>query len=204
MIGMLKNFFQNWKFQRRWRKKNEHNFTSADRAFNMECVTVGKYTYGGISALTFDEETKLVIGNFCSIGPKVMFIVSADHNTDTISTYPFKVKILSESTEGVTKGNIVVEDDVWIGYGATILSGVHIGQGAIIAAGSVVTHDIPAYAIAGGIPAKIIKYRFPDSVRKKLQQIDYSKMDDIVIKENIEKLYKRIDENTDLSWLPKK
>lgn len=202
MIAIIKNIFRNQKFKRQWRRKNSHNFTSADRGFDMECVSVGKYTYGGISALTFDSRTKLTIGNFCSIGPKVMFIVSADHNTDTISTYPFKVKVLNNTTEGVTKGDIVVEDDVWIGYGSTILSGVHIGQGAVVAAGSVVSHDVPAYAIVGGVPAKVIKYRFSETIRNKLQQVDFSQMDDILIKKNIEKLYERIDEDTDLNWLP--
>ena len=204
MLGILKNIFLNQKYKRQWRNKNCHNFTSADGRFNMECVSVGKYTYGGISALTFDNRTKLSIGNFCSIGPKVMFIVSADHNTNTISTYPFKVKVMHEAMEGISKGDIIVGDDVWIGYGATVLSGVHIGQGAVVAAGSVVSNDVPPYAIVGGVPAKVIRYRFSESIRNKLQQVDYSQIDDILIKENIDKLYEEIDDNTDLSWIPMK
>ena len=65
-----------------------------------------------------------------------------------------------QSTEAFGKGDIIVEDDVWIGYGAVIMSGVTIKQGAVIAAGSVVVKDVPAYSIVGGAPAKIIKYRF--------------------------------------------
>lgn len=70
--------------------------------------------------------------------------------------------------EATSKGDIVVKDDVWIGYGSIILSGVHIGQGAVIAAGSVVSHDVPPYAIVGGVPARLIKYRFSEEMTKKL------------------------------------
>lgn len=84
-----------------------------------------------------------------------------------VSTYPFKRKLFHGGEEAVSKGDIIVGDDVWVGYGATILSGVHIGQGAVIAAGAVVNKDVPPYAIVGGIPAKVIKYRFSESVCKK-------------------------------------
>ena len=78
------------------------------------------------------------------------------------------------------------------------------GQGAVIAAGTVVSKDVPPYAIVGGIPAKVIKYRFPEAVCKKMEKIDYSKIDDEFVKEHIDELYEEINENTDLSWLPMK
>ena len=121
-----------------------------------------------------------------------------------VSTYPFKKLMLHGEQEAISKGDIIIEDDVWIGYGAIILSGVHIGQGAAIAAGAVVSKDVPAYAIVGGVPAKIIKYRFSESVRRQLEKIDFSKIENKFVEEHISQLYEEIDENTDLSWLPLK
>ena len=128
-------------FKRKWRKLNPNNFTNAEDLFDPSCVYVDDYTYGGLRVLTYNKTNKLKIGRFCSIAQNVMFILSADHYTGHISSYPFKVKIMEADQEGISKGDIVVEDDVWIGYGATIMSGVHIGQGAVIAAGAVVTKD---------------------------------------------------------------
>jgi len=120
----------------------------------------------------------------------VLFLLGGNHNIETFSTYPFKVMILGEKKEAWSKGPIIVEDDVWIGTRAMILSGVRIGQGAIIAAGAVVTKDVPPYSIVGGNPAKIIKYRFYKNL------IDLIKTKDIklILKEeniikNIEDLY---------------
>lgn len=202
MIVALKTFFYNYKFKKDWRKRNPHNQTNAGRIFDMECVSVGKRTYGDINALTFDRRTKLKIGHYCSIGPKVAFIVSAEHKVSTISSFPFKVKILKQPLEGSGKGDIVVSDDVWIGYGAIILSGVHIGQGAVVAAGAVVDKDVPPYAIVGGVPARLLRYRFSKVIREKLERIDYSKIDDQFVNNHISRLYEDVDEETDLSWLP--
>ena len=141
------------------------------------------------------------IGSYCSIAQEVTFILNADHRTDTISTFPFKVKVLGESLEGTSKGDIIVADDVWIGYRATILSGVHIGQGAVIAAGAVVTKDVPSYAIVGGVPARVIKYRFGEEVLTRLGKLDYSKLSEIWIKEHIDELYETVDKNTKISWM---
>lgn len=85
-----------------------------------------------------------------------------------------------------SKGDIVIHDDVWIGYGAIITSGLEIGQGAVIAAGSVVTKNIPPYAIVGGNPAHIIRYRFDEELRLKLCTLDLSKIDVETIKSGYE------------------
>lgn len=199
-IGRVKHYL----FERKWKKKNRHNGTYAVNVFDMTKVEVGIYTYGGVNVLTYNDEAKLKIGNYCSIASNVTFILSADHYVDHISTFPFKVKVLGEKLEGVSKGNIVVQDDVWIGYGTTVLSGVTIGQGAVVAAGSVVTKDVPAYAIVGGVPAKIIKYRFDKEIVKKLAELDYSKLDRSIIEQNINNIYSTVNESYDLEWFPKK
>lgn len=122
---------------------------------------IGQGSYGKLNVVDFGGDCNLVIKNYVSIAQHVTFVLNADHYMNHISTYPFKVKTLqTTNSESFGKGDIVVDDDVWIGYGATILSGVHIGQGAVVAAGAVVTSDIPPYAVVGGVPAKVIKYRF--------------------------------------------
>ena len=100
-----------------------------------------------------------------------------------------------------TKGDIIVEDDVWIGIHAIILSGVHIGRGAIIAAGAVVTNDIPPYAIVGGVPAKLIKYRFDHDLINSLLKIDYSKLTNKIILEHMNDLYKKVHSSEQLNWI---
>lgn len=191
-------------FRKRWRKKNGHNTTIALNEFITDCVSVGEYTYGGLRIINYNENEKLKIGNYCSIAQEVTFILNADHRMDTISSFPFKVKVLDEHVEGTSKGDIVVDDDVWIGYGATIMSGVHIGQGAVVAAGAVVTKDVPPYAIVGGVPAKVIKYRFPETMIEELLKIDYSKLTEETIKSHIDELYTELEDVGQLDWLPKR
>lgn len=184
-------------------RTGNHNVFLEREAFP-DLIDVGKNTYGPINALMFNRDSKLIIGNFCSIAPRVSFIVSADHYTNHISTFPFKVKLLGEKQEGVSKGDIIVDDDVWIGYGATIMSGVHIGQGAVIAAGAVVTKDVPPYAIVGGVPAKVIKYRFEPEMIEELLKVDYSKLTKEDIEKHIDDLYTELKDPSQLDWMPKK
>ena len=84
------------------------------------------------------------------------------------------------------------------------MSGVHIGQGAIVAAGAVLTKDVPPYAIVGGVPAKIIKYRFPETTIEELSELDYSRLDLDQIKAHIDELYLPFSDVSDLSWFPRK
>lgn len=129
----------------KWRKRNQHNFTTIKTIFPIDKVTVGKGTYGSLDIELYEEKsnTYVEIGNFCSIARNVRFIADGGHNISNASSYPFKVRYLSEKSEAIAKGPIIVGDDVWIGESSIILSGVTIGQGAVIAAGSVVTKDVP-------------------------------------------------------------
>jgi acetyltransferase-like isoleucine patch superfamily enzyme len=169
----------------------------------MEKIHIGKGTYGMIDALFSSKEGQLIIGNYCSIANGVKFLPSTDHPLDRISTYPFKAMYLTGELEALCKGDIVVEDDVWIGYGATVLSGVHIGQGAVVAAGAVVTKDVPPYAIVGGVPAKILKYRFEPDMIQELLKVDYAKLDLETIRAHQADLYQPLENQDKLSWMLK-
>ncbi|MBO4701119.1 MAG: CatB-related O-acetyltransferase [Lachnospiraceae bacterium] len=193
-------------FQIKWKRKYKGiNGLLPKTIFPFDVVIPGKYSYGELNIVSFNWKSKVLIGNYVSIAQNVTFLIDADHYINHISTYPFKAKLMpSHEKEAVSKGDIIIEDDVWIGYGSTIMSGVHIGQGAIVAAGSVVTKDVPPYAIVGGVPAKVIKYRFGDDIINNLIKLDYKTLDIDTIKANINNLYEEIDAETDLTWFPKK
>lgn len=115
----------------RWAKANDHNRTCLGRwAIGLDNVTIGDYSYGEINVLTASKQPKLAIGAFCSIAPNVTFVIHNNHPIDHFTTFPLRRFVLGESYgEACGNGGIVVDDDVWIGYGATILDGVHIGRG---------------------------------------------------------------------------
>lgn len=121
---------------------------------------------------------RLIIGKFCAIAKDVTFIMNgANHQISGFSTYPFFIfgngweKFVPKSNDLPFKGNTEIGHDVWIGYNATIMPGVKIGSGAIIASKSVVTCDVPAYSVLGGNPAKVIKTRFDDKTINTLLDI---------------------------------
>lgn len=163
----------------KWRKNNRHNETTAVNRFPMEKISVGNHTYGSIKYQSWGAENEaLIIGSFVSIASDVIFLGGGNHKLDIFTTFPFEVKFQNKVSEAISNGPIIVQDDVWIGQGAFILSGVKLGQGAVIAAKSVVVKDVPPYAIVGGNPAKIIRYRFTENQIKKLIELDYSKIPD--------------------------
>lgn len=209
-MSWIKDKIKLYFFRKKWKANNTYNQTIAANIYNINCCSVGKYTYGALRIVNWNNKYILKIGNFCSIAQNVTFILDGDHYVNHLSTYPFKTKIVSGELEGVSKGNIIIDDDVWIGYGATILSGVHIGQGAVIAAGAVVTRDVPPYAIVGGIPAKILKYRFTAPVIEYMLTLDYSELDEYMVKSHIDDLYKDLGKleldsiDSLFGWFPKK
>ena len=127
------------------------------------------------------NQDRLIIGKFCSIacGAKFLFN-SANHTLKSLSNYTFPLffEEWGLNKKNVTsawdnKGDIIIDNDVWIGYEAVIMAGVHIGDGAVIAARAVVTKDVPPYTIVGGTPARKIRMRFEEETIAKLQQIQW-------------------------------
>ncbi len=204
IVNFLAFYAKKYIFKKQWRKMNGHNRTIANSIFDIKTVSVGKESYGKINIVSFGSDNKLTIGNYVSIADGVSFVLQADHYTNHISLYPFKVMFTGAESEAISKGDIVVDDDVWFGFGATVLSGVHIGQGAVIAARAVVTKDVPPYAIVGGVPARVIKYRFPNDLVEKLTKIDYEKVSPELISMHMDELYHPLVSEEQLEWLPTK
>lgn len=148
-------------------------FVPAYKVIHSEIV-VGEYTYGRPEIYAWDKKTRLFIGKYCSFAKGVKIILGGEHRTDWVSTYPFSV--FFDETKEIrghphTKGNITIGNDVWIGMDAKILSGVQIGDGAVIAAGTVVVKDVPDYTIVGGNPSRILRKRFDDRIINELMRI---------------------------------
>lgn len=175
-----------------WRRKNRHNFTVMGRMFAAEKVTVGQKTYGRLNVYCYGNDAEqLTIGSFCSIAATAKFMLSGEHALNHFSTYPFQNKYQNRK-ESISRGPITIQDDVWIGEGAIIFSGVTVGQGAVVAAGAVVNRDVPPYAIVGGVPAKIIRYRFAPNTVERLLRFDFSKLDDPTVLKHMELLYEDV------------
>ena len=168
-------------------------------------IMVGDYTYYDDfeSVENFEKSVKylfdfigdkLIIGKFCMIASDVTFIMNGgNHLSDAISTFPFAIfgedwSNAMEGKEYPTKGDTIVGNDVWIGYGTTIMPGVTIGDGAIIATKSVVTKDVEPYAIVGGNPAKEIRKRFSEEKIKELLEIQWWDWPIEKITENVQNL----------------
>ncbi len=115
---------------------------------------------------------RLIIGRYVCIASGVVILMGGNHNhhSDWISAYPFPEQIAASYEP---KGDTIIEDGAWLGMRALIMPGVHIGQGAIIAAGAVVVKDVPAYAVVGGNPARVLKSRFTPADIETLQAIDW-------------------------------
>lgn len=123
---------------------------------------------------------RLVIGRYCALGTGVRFIMNgANHRVDGPSTFPFPIMggdwaaHFDLLTDLPNRGDTVVGNDVWFGHGVTVMPGVRIGHGAVIATGSVVTTDVPDYAIAGGNPARLIRHRYSEEEITRLLAVSW-------------------------------
>lgn len=154
------------------KKEGQGKSTIARKYFKKRYkVDVGLYSYGGCFDPNFNTGGEVSLGRYCSIANDVHYF-GANHPVSYVSTSAyFYNKSLGYEVKDVQRETLEIGNDVWIGYGTIILSGCHkIGNGCVIGAGSIVTHDIPPYAIAVGNPAKIIKYRFTLQEQEKLEK----------------------------------
>lgn len=137
---------------------------------------------------------KLIIGKFCMIASDVSFIMNgANHLSKSISTYPFAIfggdwQHAMAGKNYPSKGDTRIGNDVWIGYGATIMSGVTVGDGAIIASKSLVSRDVAPYSIVAGNPAEQVRRRFPDEIISRLLDLQWWHWDIKKITRNLDKL----------------
>ena len=158
---------------------------------------LGDYSYVGRNSRVVYAD----IGKFCSIAGEVRLGMGT-HTLDKLSTSP----LFTEKNNGTKHSwvetsavnpfkRVTIGNDVWIGQRAMIMGGVKIGNGAVVGAGAIVTKDVPPYAIVAGVPAKIIRYRFPEEVISKLEDSKWWKLPDDVLKENIEFFQKTLGNN---------
>ena len=169
-------------------------------------IIVGDYTYYDDPKDSEDFERnvlyhfpfigdQLIIGKFCALARDIKFIMNgANHRLDGFSTYPFQIfgngweKVAPQAGDLPYKGDTVIGNDVWIGYEAVIMPGIRVGDGAIIAAKSVVVSDVSPYTIVGGNPSKYIRQRFDDEVIRSLLEIAWWNWDIEKIKRNLEQI----------------
>ena len=190
-------------------RKNDNQTIYLKNAITRDNIQIGDYTiYNDFYKDPRDFEKnnvlyhypvnhdKLVIGKYCSIACNAKFIMtSGNHTMNSLSTYTFPIFYeewdldVSKITDAWdNRGDIVIGNDVWIGYDAIIMSGVKIGDGAIIAARALVTNNVLPYTIVGGVPAKVIKKRFTDDVISKLIKIKWWDWSHEMIKKNIQNI----------------
>ena len=144
----------------------------------LEQLTMGRYSYGDPAVVVHEGDTaKVHIGAFVSIAHDVILVVGGNHRVDWVSTFPFRAVLgmsgAFQDGHPSNKGDILIGNDVWIGRGATILSGVRVANGAVIGAKAVVTKDVRPFAIVVGNPAREVRRRFTDAQVDALQRISW-------------------------------
>jgi len=168
---MIKNIFRKLFASRRLKKS-----IITSQIHRYKKYAIGEYTYGTPDILFDDGRSNLIIGKYCSIADGVSIMLGGNHRVDWVTTFPlgsFFSDIVSTEGHPSSKGDVIIGNDVWIGQNSFILSGVKIGNGAVIGACSVVTKDVPDYGIVAGNPAKLVKMRFSKSEINKLLEIEW-------------------------------
>lgn len=153
--------------------------------------TVGKWSYGNPTIFKWDKNSRLKIGNFCSLGPEIKIYLGGEHRTDWLTTFPFPASQFHKSFDKAIKiknfhfsnGDIYIGNDVWIGGHTIILSGSIIGDGCVIGAGSVVRGSLEPFTIYAGNPIKKIRNRFKKTIKKKIINSQWWNLDDKIINE---------------------
>jgi len=154
-------------------------YPATELAFSAEIpplgeIRIGEGTYGDPRISTWRNTDKVVIGRYCSIGRSVRILAGGEHPIGSVSTYPLRTMLVHRRRRNVdvaSKGPVVIGSDVWIGDEAMILSGVSIGNGAVVAARSLVTSDVPPFTVVGGQPARVLKQRFSPEQVARLQEV---------------------------------
>lgn len=154
-------------------KNHQSSGNSGD--FSNYSVGRGSYVHGTINIYAH-EGANLKVGAYCSFAANVTIALGGEHRTDWVTTFPFNLYL--EQARSITghpasKGDVVIGNDVWVGINALILSGITIGDGAVIGANSVVTKDVPPYGIVAGNPARLVKKRFDDDLIDRLLKIEW-------------------------------
>jgi hypothetical protein len=150
-------------------------------------MTIGRHTYGVPIIKTYDlSNTRLVVGSYSALSEEAIGMLGGEHAVDRVTTYPLRMRLklpgAGEDGIPVPTGDTVIGSDVWLTMRTFVRSGVTIGDGAIVAAGAVVNKDVPPYAIVGGNPAKVIRYRFtPEQIEALLEIRWWDWPDELVV-----------------------
>jgi acetyltransferase-like isoleucine patch superfamily enzyme len=175
------NFFQRYYINKL--KKNEFKSVRLRKYFLEEYdINIGMYSYGCFDQNRIAKGT--VIGRYCSFAQTAV-IFNGNHGLKFLTTHPFTYNsdLGMVEKETIQRSHCIVSDDIWIGHNAIILPSVtSIGRGAVIGAGSIVTKNVPAYAVVAGNPAKLIKYRFSPEIIEKIENTEWWKKDEDELK----------------------
>jgi acetyltransferase-like isoleucine patch superfamily enzyme len=156
-------------------------------------IVQGRHSYGHPKVRWFEGDTaKVRIGNWCSLAGDIEIMPGGNHRVDTVTSYPiqrlFGLDGFEQAGQPWSKGDVEIGNDVWIGRGAKILGGLTVGDGAVIAAWSVVTHSVEPYTIVAGVPARPVRRRFPDHIVESLLRIRWWDWEDELVRARVKEL----------------